>query len=69
MYPPGFIKTRSLTMIVNVSKTFGVTKDESNSTLALFKIEITKVLSKAQNLLSVAKDRITLYSLWYFSKP
>ena len=56
-------------MIVNVSKTFGVTKDESNSTLALFKIEITKVLSKAQNLLSVVKDRITLYSLWYFSKP
>jgi hypothetical protein len=56
-------------MIVNVTRTFGLTKYESTSTLALFKIEITKFLSKAQNLLSVVKDFITRYSLWYFSKP
>jgi len=56
-------------MIVYVSKPFGVPHDASPSLSILFKTRLTKFLSKSQNLLSVVKDRITRYSLWYFNKP
>jgi hypothetical protein len=56
-------------MIEYVSTPFGVTPDERKTPLVLFKLGITKFLSKVQDLLSAVKDKITRYSLWYFSKP